>query len=149
MGGYSEGPWSTPVDLKIGGIDPEHVVGEDGKRYLLLSSGALYPLSDDGCSITGEPVRIYKEWEIPEEWDIEGVSMEGLNVKKVGEYYYLFVAEGGTAGPPTSHMVVQARSKKYNGSLGECSFQRAVRPLCGGNPAGHAGASGACAGDAS
>ena len=24
-----EGPWSTPVDLKIGGIDPEHVVGED------------------------------------------------------------------------------------------------------------------------
>ena len=27
--------------------------------------------------------------------------MEGLNVKKVGEYYYLFVAEGGTAGPPT------------------------------------------------
>ena len=84
-----EGPWSTPVDLKIGGIDPEHVVGEDGKRYLLLSSGALYPLSDDGCSITGEPVRIYKEWEIPEEWDIEGVSMEGLNVKKVGEYIYL------------------------------------------------------------
>lgn len=40
-----EGPWSAPVDLKIGGIDPEHVVGEDGKRYLLLSSGALYPLS--------------------------------------------------------------------------------------------------------
>ena len=68
-----EGPWSTPIDLKIGGIDPEHVVSEDGKRYLLLSSGALYPLSDDGCSITGEPVRIYKEWEIPEEWDIEGV----------------------------------------------------------------------------
>ena len=47
-----EGPWSTPIDLKIGGIDPEHVVSEDGKRYLLLSSGALYPLSDDGCSIT-------------------------------------------------------------------------------------------------
>ena len=68
---------------------------------------------------------IYKEWEIPEEWDIEGVSMEGLNVKKVGEYYYLFAAEGGTAGPPTSHMVVQARSKKYNGPLGECSFQSA------------------------
>ena len=49
-------------------------------------------------SITGEPVRIYKEWEIPEEWDIDGVSLEGVNVKKVGEYYYLFVAEGG---PPS------------------------------------------------
>lgn len=91
-----EGPWSTPVDLKIGGIDPEHVFDKDGKRYLLLSSGTLYPLAEDGCSITGEPVKIYKEWEIPEEWDIEGVSMEDLNVKKVGEYYYLFAAEGGT-----------------------------------------------------
>ncbi len=53
--------------------------------------------------------------EIPEEWDIEGVSMEGLNVKNQGEYYYLFAAEGGTAGPPTSHMVVQARSKNIMG----------------------------------
>ena len=40
------------------GIDPKYVVGEDGKRYLLLSSGALYPLSDDGCSITGEPQNL-------------------------------------------------------------------------------------------
>lgn len=110
-----EGPWSEPVDLKIGGIDPEHVIGPDGKRYLLLSSGALYPLSQSGDAITGSPVQIYKEWPIPEEWDIEGVSMEGLNIKKVGEYYYLFAAEGGTAGPPTSHMVVQARSKQIFG----------------------------------
>ena len=95
--------------------------------YLLLSSGALYPLSDDGCSITGEPVRIYKEWEIPEEWDIEGVSMEGLNVKKVGEYYYLFVAEGGTAGPPTSHMVVQARSKNIMGPWENAPFNPLLR----------------------
>lgn len=29
------GPWSEPIDLKINGqIDPGHVVGEDGKRYL-------------------------------------------------------------------------------------------------------------------
>ena len=28
-----EGPWSTPIDLKIGGIDPEHVVSEDGDVY--------------------------------------------------------------------------------------------------------------------
>ena len=90
-----EGPWSTPIDLKIGGIDPEHVVSEDGKRYLLLSSGALYPLSDDGYSITGEPVRIYKEWEIPEEWDIEGVSMEGLNVKKVESTIIYLRPKGG------------------------------------------------------
>lgn len=28
------GPWSQPVKLDLTGIDPGHVVGEDGKRYL-------------------------------------------------------------------------------------------------------------------
>lgn len=110
-----EGPWSEPVDLKVGGIDPEHVTGPDGKRYLLLSAGDLHPLADDGCSITGEPEIIYNGWEVPEEWDIESFSLEGLNVKQIGEYYYMFAAEGGTAGPPTGHMVVQARAKDIKG----------------------------------
>ncbi|MFX8637138.1 family 43 glycosylhydrolase, partial [Acinetobacter baumannii] len=31
------GPWSDPVDVGVGGyIDPGHVVGEDGHRYLFL-----------------------------------------------------------------------------------------------------------------
>lgn len=122
-----EGPWSEPVDLKVGGIDPEHVTDAEGKRYLLMSSGNLYPLSADGCAITGEPVTVYKEWEIPEEWDIEGVSMEGLNIKKVGDYYYLFAAEGGTAGPPTSHMVVEARSKNIMGPWENAPFNPLLR----------------------
>lgn len=122
-----EGPWSTPVALAAKGIDPEHVVDSQGKRHLLLSSGDLYPLSDDGCRVIGEPVKIYQEWKIPEEWDIEGVSMEGLNVKKVGEYYYLFAAEGGTAGPPTSHMVVQARSKHVMGPWENAPFNPLLR----------------------
>lgn len=121
------GPWSEPVDLKVDGIDPEHVVDEDGRRYLLMSSGDIYPLSADGCSITGKPVNIYKGWEIPEDWDIESVSMEGLNIKKVGEYYYLFVAEGGTSGPPTSHMVVEARSKSVMGPWEHAPFNPLLR----------------------
>lgn len=110
-----EGPWSEPVDLEVKGIDPEHVVDGDGNRYLLLSSGDLHPLSPDGCSITGDPEIIYSGWEIPEEWDIESFSLEGLNIKKIGDYYYLLAAEGGTAGPPTGHMVVQARAKDVKG----------------------------------
>lgn len=110
-----DGPWSEPVDLKIGGIDPEHVVGEDGQRYVLLSAGDLHPLSPDGLSITGKPIYIYKGWEVPEEWDIESFSFEGLNLKKMGDYYYILAAQGGTAGPPTGHMVVQARSKTLEG----------------------------------
>ncbi len=122
-----EGPWSEPVDLHVGGIDPEHIVDADGKRYLLMSSGDIYPLADDGCSITGKPVNVYKGWDIPEDWDIESVSMEGLNVKKVGEYYYLFAAEGGTSGPPTSHMVVEARSKNIMGPWENAPFNPLLR----------------------
>ena len=33
------GPWSEPIDLKIGHIDPGHAVGPDGRRYLFLSAG--------------------------------------------------------------------------------------------------------------
>lgn len=122
-----EGPWSTPIDLKINGIDPEHVTDHSGKRYLLLDSGDLYPLSLDGFSVTGTPINVYQEWEIPEEWDIEGVSLEGLNIKKVGEYYYLLAAEGGTAGPPTSHMVIQARSKQIMGPWENAPFNPLLR----------------------
>ena len=124
-----EGPWSRPIDLKVDGIDPEHVVDADGRRYLLMSSGDIYPLSADGCSITGRGVNIYKGWEIPEDWDIESISMEGLNIKKVGEYYYLFAAEGGTAGPPTSHMVVEARSKSIMGPWEHAPFNPLLRTL--------------------
>ncbi len=122
-----EGPWNRPVDLKVDGIDPEHVVDADGRRYLLMSSGDIYPLSADGCSIMGRGVNIYKGWEIPGDWDIESVSMEGLNIKKVGEYYYLFAAEGGTAGPPTSHMVVEARSKSIMGPWEHAPFNPLLR----------------------
>lgn len=110
-----EGPWSKPVDLEIRGIDPEHVVDASGNRYLLLSAGDLHPLSADGLSIVGEPEIIYHGWEIPEEWDIESYSLEGLNIKKIGDWYYLLAAEGGTSGPPTGHMVVQARAKDIKG----------------------------------
>ena len=35
------GPWSAPVDLKIGQIDPGHAVGPDGRRYLFMSAGHI------------------------------------------------------------------------------------------------------------
>jgi xylan 1,4-beta-xylosidase len=99
------------VDLKIGNIDPGHVVDNDGKRYLYFSGGCYAPLSEDGLSITGEVKYVYKGWEIPRDWSIECFCMEGPKLIKRGEFYYLTVAQGGTAGPATSHMVISARSK--------------------------------------
>ncbi len=105
------GPWSDPVDLNIGNIDPGHVVDQNGKRYLYFSNGGYVPLSDDGLTVTGEFQQIYSGWKIPREWTIECFCMEGPKISKHGEYYYLTTAEGGTAGPATSHMVISARSK--------------------------------------
>lgn len=50
------GPWSDPVDLKVGNwIDPSHVYDE-GKnvRWLFMSGGHRIRLSDDGLSTIGK-----------------------------------------------------------------------------------------------
>ena len=106
-----EGPWTEPVLIDISMIDPGHVVDEKGNRYLYFSSGSYVPLTDDGLTVAGDPVHSYDGWEIPREWSIECFCMEGPKLFKRGEYYYLTVAEGGTAGPATGHMVISARSK--------------------------------------
>ena len=105
------GPWSDPVDLKIDNIDPGHVVDENGKRYLYSANGGYVPLSDDGLSVIGETKHVYDGWPIPREWTIECFCLEGPKLTKRGDYYYLTVAEGGTAGPATGHMIISARSK--------------------------------------
>ena len=110
------GPWSKPIDLGIGNIDPCHVVGEDGSRWMFMSGGRRVRLTDDGLAIVkGTEEKVYNGWRIPAEWITEGFALEGPKIKKIGEYYYYLNAEGGTAGPPTSHMVVMARSKSING----------------------------------
>ncbi|WP_420386726.1 family 43 glycosylhydrolase [Roseivirga sp.] len=106
-----DGPWSDPIQLDVTMIDPGHVADSEGNRYLYFSSGSYVPLSKDGLSITGDVQHVYDGWPIPREWSIECFCMEGPKLFKRGEYYYLTVAEGGTAGPATGHMVISARSK--------------------------------------
>ena len=110
------GPWSKPIDLGIGNIDPCHVVGDDGSRWMFMSGGKRVRLTDDGLAIVkGTEEKIYDGWHYPLEWITEGFALEGPKIRKIGHYYYYLNAEGGTAGPPTSHMVVMARSKSING----------------------------------
>lgn len=106
-----KGPWSKPIDLKLGLIDPGHCVDSEGNRYLYLSGGYIVQLSCDGLSIIGEPQKIYDGWKFPEEWNVEGFCLESPKILYKDGYYYLTVAQGGTAGPATSHMVVSARSR--------------------------------------
>jgi len=109
------GPWSKPCDLHIGGIDPGLAVTPEGKRYLFTNDGYVTPLSDDGLSRAGETVRVYTGWEYPSEWEVEGFCLESPKLFYKDGYYHLVSAQGGTAGPATSHMVVTARSKDIAG----------------------------------
>lgn len=110
------GPWSAPVDLKIPGyIDPGHFVDKDGTRYLYLSKGYVVKLADDGLSTIGEPQHGYDGWEYPKEWSTECFCLESPKSTIRNGYYYQTVAEGGTAGPATAHMVVSARARSPYG----------------------------------
>lgn len=106
-----EGPWSDPINLKVGNIDPGHITDDNGNRYLYFSNGGYVPLSEDGIKVTGELTMCYEGWPLPKDWIIECFCLEGPKLFKRGNYYYLTVAEGGTSGPATGHTVVSARSK--------------------------------------
>lgn len=111
-----QGPWSAPIDIGLGGyIDPGHAVGEDGKRYLFLSGGAYVALADDGLSVAGTPRHVYDGWKYPESWDVEAYAQEGPKINFRDGWYYMTTAVGGTAGPPTGHMVITARSRSIHG----------------------------------
>lgn len=105
------GTWSKPIDLKIGGVDPGHIADENGNRYLYLSEGNMIRLSDDGLSTMGEAHVVYDGWQYPKFWKTECMCLESPKLNYHNGYYYLTSAQGGTAGPATSHMVASARSK--------------------------------------
>lgn len=110
-----KGPWSKPINLKVPGIDPGHVVGKDGQRFLYVNEGKVIRLSDDGLSTIGELKSVYDGWAYPKGWKTECMCLESPKLTYKDGYYYMTSAEGGTAGPATSHMVVVARSKNPTG----------------------------------
>ncbi|WP_287458677.1 family 43 glycosylhydrolase [Sphingomonas sp.] len=113
---HIDGPWSDPIDLDLHGhIDPCHAVGEDGSRWLFLSGGDRVRLSDDGLSLAGVVEHVYDPWHYPADWVVESFSPEGPKIHRHNGYYYMITAVGGTAGPPTGHMVIVARSRSIHG----------------------------------
>ena len=61
-----------PIDLNVGGIDPGHAVGADGRRYLFLSAGYRVELAPDGLSIVGRREKVYDGWKYPDDWIVQG-----------------------------------------------------------------------------
>jgi xylan 1,4-beta-xylosidase len=123
-----KGPWSDPIDMKIAGcIDPGHVVGEDGKRYLFVNGIRKIRITDDGLAADGQLEHAYSPWRYPDDWVVEDFAPEGPKLLRHGDWFYLITAVGGTAGPPTSHMVIAARSKSIHGPWEHCPHNPLVR----------------------
>lgn len=123
-----EGPWSAPINLGIGGlIDPGHVVGEDGQRYLFFNDGKRVRLTADGLATAGPVETAYEAWHYPDDWITEAWSPEGPKLFRRGAWFYLVNAVGGTSGPATGHMIVVARSRSIHGPWEHCPHNPVVR----------------------
>ena len=126
-----EGPWSDPIKLDVSGIDPGHIMDENGNRYLYTNNGFVTPLTPDGLAASGERKKVYDGWEYPSDWETEGMWLESPKLLRHGDWYYLVTAEGGTAGPVTSHMCVVARSKSALGPWENSPYNPMVHTYSG------------------
>lgn len=115
-----KGPWSEPHYIEgADGIDPSLFFDEDGKCYFI----GTHP-NPDGCRWDGDWFIYIQELDIENfklvgeaknVWNgaMRGVHWpEGPHLYKIGEYYYILHAEGGT-GP--EHAISVARSKEVFG----------------------------------
>lgn len=100
------GPWSEPIWLRQGGIDPS-LYFEDGKCYMVSNPDVGIWL----CEIdpkTGEQLTESKLlWR-----GTGGRHPEGPHIYKKDGYYYLLISEGGTE---LAHKLTIARSKNIYG----------------------------------
>ncbi|MDO4619000.1 MAG: glycoside hydrolase family 43 protein [Lachnospiraceae bacterium] len=118
---HPEGPWSDPFDLgpEAKGIDPSLFFDDDGTCYYVgqreRTGGGTY---NGDCEIWlrrlnletmqlegGESILAYG-------YSRHAIWPEGPHLYKIGEYYYLMHAEGGTA---EDHCEMIARSKQLRG----------------------------------
>ncbi|HEX7312557.1 MAG TPA: family 43 glycosylhydrolase [Pyrinomonadaceae bacterium] len=100
------GPWSEPVMLEQGGIDPSLFFDDDGKVYLTTGGGECPTrICQSEIDIkTGKRLSDIKGL-----WNgTGGSSPEGPHLYKKNGYYYLVIAEGGTE---YGHMQTVARSR--------------------------------------
>ncbi|MEK3731460.1 glycoside hydrolase family 43 protein [Paenibacillus sp. FSL M8-0334] len=111
-----DGEWSEPIFLNSSGFDPSLFHDDDGKKYLV---NMMWDHRSGHHNFYGIVLQEYS----PEEKKLVGkreVIFKGTDVKlteaphlyKIGDYYYLLTAEGGTK---YDHQATIARSKQLHG----------------------------------
>lgn len=135
-----EGPWSDPVWLEEWpGIDPSLLFDNDGKAYITgtsaMFSGELAGIYQAQIDI--ESGRLTSERRLI--WEGTGGSFpEGPHLYRIGDWYYLIIAEGGTE---YGHMVTAARSRAPFGPFESCPYNPILTQRSTDNPVqatGHA-----------
>ncbi len=102
------GPWSDPVMLDQDGIDPS----------LLFDGGRVYLTTSENRQSEIDPVTGRRLSDVRVIWPGTGGGyMEAPHLYRIGGWYYLIVAEGGTG---RGHMVSIARSRDPWGPFTAC-----------------------------
>lgn len=123
--------WSDPIYLrKVGGIDPSFFFDKDGKGYIVNNDEPIgghdyegqrsimcHRFSVEGDSVIGDQVEILRGGTHVQE---QPIWIEGPHLFRVGKYYYLMCAEGGT-GEGHSEVILRAKSpmgpyEEYSGN---------------------------------
>ena len=107
-----EGPWSEPIWLKQGGIDPSLLFDDDGRCYMVSNPDNTITL----CQIdpeTGKQLTPSRAiWQ-----GTGGRYPEGPHIYHKDGYYYLLISEGGTE---LAHSLTMARSHNIYGPYEPC-----------------------------
>lgn len=101
-----EGPWSEPIQLSQGGIDPS-LLFENGKCYMVSNPSDAITL----CEIDPKTGKQLTESR-PIWHGTGGRYPEGPHIYKKDGWYYLLISEGGTE---LAHSLTIARSKNIYG----------------------------------
>lgn len=109
---HASGPWSEPVRIEAGGIDPDLAWDEAGTCFFTWQGygpegpqGILQAVLDTATgTLSSPPVRLWQ--------GTGGKFPEGPHLYRIGDYWYLLIAEGGTE---SGHSATIARSSTPSG----------------------------------
>lgn len=100
---YSDAAWSNALTFVANKIDPDIFWDDDGKVYV----------ATQGCQVQEMDINTGKMGTAKALWNgTGGVWPEGPHIYKRDGYYYLMIAEGGTA---QDHAITIARSRSLTG----------------------------------
>ncbi|MGQ5635124.1 MULTISPECIES: glycoside hydrolase family 43 protein [unclassified Streptomyces] len=99
-----EGPWSDPVGIGLPGIDPDLAWDEDGSCWCAMAGVTVARIDPRTGEVLEGPLPM---------WSGTGLrDPEAPHLYRIGEWWYLLLAEGGTA---LGHGVSAARARSPRG----------------------------------